>query len=137
MNLPFRRGGGVGDAVPALSAPLVAQVAQDAALAALVGGNLYGRMAMHPALAGISDKHERGAVLNRAWRRYGNVNSAALVALVGGWLATRGDETGMWPTPRRRRLARAKDIAVGAVVATGLASAAREPRRLPPAPAGG
>lgn len=123
MDLPFRRRR-VDSTAPSAPGPLVAQVAQDAAVAALVGGNLYGRLAMHPALRGVSDKQERGAVLNSAWRRYGNVNTSALLVLVGSWLATRGqDATGILTTPRRRRLARAKDVAVGAVVATGLASA--------------
>lgn len=104
--------------------PIGAQTAQDAALAALLGGNLFGRLAMHPALADISDKHQRGRVLNRAWRRYGVVNSAALAALVGGWVSARSDDTSpLWTSPRRRRLIASKDIAVGAVVVTGLASA--------------
>lgn len=105
--------------------PIGAQAAQDAALAALLGGNLFGRLAMHPALADISDKHQRGRVLNRTWRRYGAVNSAALATLVAGWVSARKDDTSpLWTSPRRRRLIFAKDVAVGAVVATGLASAA-------------
>ena len=105
--------------------PIGAQAAQDAALAALLGGNLFGRVAMHPALSDITDKHQRGRVLNRAWRRYGVVNSAGLAALVAGWISARGDDTSpLWTSPRRRRLIFAKDVAVGAVVATGLASAA-------------
>ncbi|MBV9820042.1 MAG: hypothetical protein JOZ07_17050 [Solirubrobacterales bacterium] len=113
------------DLVPSAGArPLVGQIAQDAALAALLGGNLFGRIAMHPALADVGDKAERGKVLNRAWRRYGNVNSLSLVALVGGWLACRDAEHGRLRTSRRRRrLIRAKDVAVGAVAVTGLASA--------------
>lgn len=105
--------------------PVPAQIAQDVALAALLGGNLFGRLAMHPALTGVSDKQERGTVLNRAWRRYGTVNSTALAALVAGWLSVRSDQSGpLWTGGRRRRLVLAKDLAVGAVVATGLASAA-------------
>jgi hypothetical protein len=100
------------------------QVAQDAALAALLGGNLFGRVAMHPALAGVSDKAERGKVLNHAWRRYGTVNSLALAGLVAGWASARADERGpLWTSRRRRTLVRAKDVTVGAVVITGLASA--------------
>jgi hypothetical protein len=103
---------------------LAGQVAQDAALAALLGGNLFGRVAMHPALAGVSDKAERGKVLNRAWRRYGSVNSLALAGLVAGWASARPDERGpLWTSRRRRTLVRAKDITVGTVVITGLASA--------------
>jgi hypothetical protein len=73
----------------------------------------------------VSDPSERGQVLNHAWRRYGNINSLALVALVSGWISTRADETApLWTSPRRRGLVLAKDVAVGAVVLTGLASAA-------------
>ncbi len=94
------------------------------ALAALLGGNLFGRLAMHPALADVSDKSERGKVLNDAWRRYGTVNSTALLGLVGGWLITRRDEAApLWTSPNRRRVMTIKDVAVGAVVVTGLASA--------------
>lgn len=104
--------------------PFAAQTAQDAALAALLGGNLFGRVAMHPALHEISDQTERGRVLNSAWRRYGTVNSAALAILVGGWVQNRSDQTGrLWTSPVRRRLVLVKDIAVGAVVVTGVASA--------------
>lgn len=101
------------------------RTAHDVALAALLGGNLFGRVAMHPALADVSDKSERGRVLNRAWRRYGIVNSLALGTLVAGWLPARLRETHpRWLSARERRLATAQDIAVGAVVLTGLASAA-------------
>lgn len=104
---------------------VVGQLAQDAALAALIGGNLFGRVAMHPALGDVSDASERGQVLNRAWRRYGTVNSLALVGLVSGWVSTRSDESApLWTSPRRRGLVLAKDVAVGAVITTGLASAA-------------
>jgi hypothetical protein len=104
---------------------LAGQVVQDAALAALLGGNLFGRVAMHPALAGVADKAERGKVLNQAWRRYGTVNSLALAGLVAGWVSARDDERGpLWTSRRRRTLVVAKDVAVGAVAVTGLASAA-------------
>jgi hypothetical protein len=101
------------------------RAADDVALAALLGGNLFGRVAMHPALEDVSDKSERGRVLNRAWRRYGTVNSLALAALVASWLVDRsGEGHPRWLSRRERRLAVAKDIALGAVVVTGLASAA-------------
>lgn len=105
--------------------PLAGELVQQASLAALLGGNLFGRVAMHPALAAVSDKSERGKVLNRAWRRYGTVNSLALAGLVAGWTSTRSEQTGPpWTGRRRSMLVLAKDVAVGAVVATGLASAA-------------
>ncbi len=101
------------------------RAAHDVALAALLGGNRFGRVAMNPALESVGDKAQRGKVLNRAWRRYGTVNSLALATLVAGWLPARLNEAHpRWLSPRERRLAVAKDVAVGAVVISGLASAA-------------
>jgi hypothetical protein len=89
-----------------------------------LGGTLYGRIAMHPALAGIGEKSERGKVVNRAWQRYGWVNSAALVALVAGWAGARVNEAHPSSlSPRERALARGKDAAVAAVAVTGVATA--------------
>ncbi|HEY3726661.1 MAG TPA: hypothetical protein VGL51_05780 [Solirubrobacteraceae bacterium] len=110
--------------LPRKLAPAAGQLVQDSALAALVGGNLFGRLAMHPALADVSDESERGKVLNRAWRRYGTVNSTALAGLVAGWLAERSDQAGArLGGSGRRRLVQIKDVGVGTVVLTGLASA--------------
>ncbi len=111
--------------VPSDLASSAGRATHDVALAALLGGNLFGRVAMNSALEDVSDKGERGKVLNRAWRRYGTVNSLALVGLVAGWLPARLNETSArWLSERERRLAVAKDVAVGAVVVTGLATAA-------------
>lgn len=131
MNLlPGRHAGPprrAGELVPSPTrlGPVAGELVQEAALAALIGGNLFGRVAMHPALRDVSDPRERGKVLNHAWRRYGTVNSLALAGLVAGWASVRGDERGpLWTSPRRRSLVLAKDVSVGAVVLTGLASAA-------------
>jgi hypothetical protein len=111
--------------------------AQDVGLAALLGGNLFGRLAMHPALAEVSDERERGKVVNRAWRRYGTVNSLGLAAVVAGWLGARRSEAGTrLLSPSERRLARAKDVAVGAVAVTGVASAIEGVRFAASAPEG-
>jgi hypothetical protein len=100
------------------------RAAHDAGLAVLLGGNLYGRVAMHPALAGVGEKSERGRVVNRAWRRYGPIHSAALVAVVAGWAGARVNEAHPRAlSARERALARAKDAAVVAVAASGLATA--------------
>ncbi len=111
--------------IPNDSVSSAGRAAHDLALAALIGGNLFGRVAMHPALEDVGDKTQRGRVLNRAWRRYGTINSLALATVVAGWVPARLNETRpRWLSPRERRLARAKDVAMGAVVLTGLASAA-------------
>jgi hypothetical protein len=111
--------------IPSDAASSLGRATHDVALGALLGANLFGRIAMSPALEDVSDKSERGRVLNRAWRRYGTVNSLALAALVGSWLPARlGEAAPRWLSGRERRLAVAKDVTMGAVVVTGLAAGA-------------
>ncbi len=120
--IPRRKGGVLPTDRRAI--PLAGQLAQDVGLAALIGGNLFGRFAMAPALADIGDSAQRGQVLNHAWRRYGSVNSAGLLALVTGWLTARQAETALPVTSSGRRiLLTVKDVTVGLVVLSGLASA--------------
>jgi hypothetical protein len=100
------------------------RAAHDVGAAALLGGNLFARVAMHPALADVCAPRERGIVTNRAWRRYGAVNGVSLAAVLAGWGVARGSEASDdMLDPVERRLARAKDAAVVAVAVTGLASA--------------
>jgi hypothetical protein len=62
--------------------------------------------------------------VNAAWRRYGAVNSISLAALVSGWLGARLNEAGPSRlSPAERRLATAKDVLVGTVAVSGLATA--------------
>src|SRR4051812_48597246 len=113
--------------VPAPSVPLskVGRAAHDIGLAGLLGGNLFGRLALHPSVTEISDQAERGKVVNAAWRRYGTVNSLSLLAVAAGWAGARANEgTDAKLSPVERRLARAKDVLVGVVAVTGLATAA-------------
>src|ERR1700752_5008690 len=100
----------------------VGRAAHDLGLAGLLGGTLFGRVAMHPALAAISDPRERGEVVNDAWRRYGTVNSLSLAAVVAGWAGARAaDASDRRLSAAERRLARVKDVLVGAVVVCGAA----------------
>ena len=113
------------------------RAAHDVGVGALVGGNLFARVAMHPSLVHITDERERGKVLNHSWRRYGAVNSAALTVVVLGWAGARlGEARPSLLSPRERRLALAKDAAVGAVALTGVASAAAGVRFARTAPGG-
>src|SRR5215210_2699949 len=112
--------------ISAPSEPLsqVGRAAHDLGLAGLLGGYLFGRLALHPAVANISDPRERGEVVSAAWRRYGTVNSLGLAAVTAGWAGARAAEAADRNlTARERRLARAKDGLVGAVVVCGVASA--------------
>jgi hypothetical protein len=125
--------------IPAPSVPLsqLGRAAHDLGLAGLLGGNLFGRLALHPSVTAISNESERGMVVNAAWRRYGTINSVSLLAVGTGWLGARANEA----ADRRlsadeRRLARTKDVLVGVVAATGLASAAQGMRFASRAPRG-
>jgi hypothetical protein len=110
------------------SSGLVSQAgraAHELGVAALLGGNLFGRLALHPSVDRISDPAERGEVVNAAWRRYGTVNSIGLAALTAGWAGARAEEA-RGPgrlTGRERALARVKDGLVATVFVTGVATA--------------
>src|SRR4051812_7552160 len=86
--------GSLAGMAPTVPAPPVAlskvgRAAHDIGLAGLLGGNLFGRLAMHPSVTEISDQAERGKVVNAAWRRYGAVNSLSLAAVASGWIGAR------------------------------------------------
>jgi len=126
-------------ALPTPSVPLsqLGRAAHDLGLAGLLGGNLFGRLALHPSVTEISDPAERGKVINAAWRRYGAMNSLGLAAVVTGWAAARAEEArDARLSPAERRLARAKDVLVGVVTVTGLATAAEGVRFSKMAPGG-
>jgi hypothetical protein len=122
---------------PPVPVSQVGRATHDIGLAGLLGGNLFGRLALHPSVTEIGNKSERGRLVNSAWRRYGIVNSVSLLAVVAGWAGARADEA----APRRlsraeRRLAVAKDALIGAVVVTGVATAVQGVRFSRMAPAG-
>jgi hypothetical protein len=125
--------------LPAPPVPLskIGRAAHDIGLAGLLGGNLYGRLALHPSVTEISDERERGRVVNAAWRRYGMINTLSLAAVVSGWAGARANEAGDTRlSDTERQLARAKDALVGIVAATGLATAALGMRFARSAPGG-
>jgi hypothetical protein len=125
--------------IPAPSVPLsqVGRAAHDIGLAGLLGGNLFGRLALHPSVTEISDRAERGKVVNAAWHRYGTVNTLSLLAVTTGWLGARAGEAGDSKlSAAERRLARAKDVLVGVVTITGMATAAEGVRFARAAPGG-
>jgi hypothetical protein len=125
--------------IPAPSVPLsqVGRAAHDLGLAGLLGGNLFGRLAMHPSVTAISDRSERGMVVNAAWRRYGVINALSLAAVGTGWVGARANEASdRRLSSEERKLARMKDVLVGVVAATGLASAAQGMRFASMAPSG-
>jgi hypothetical protein len=122
---------------PPVTLSQVGRAAHDIGLAGLLGGNLFGRLAMHPSLTEISDQGERGKVVNAAWRRYGTINSLSLAAVGTGWAGARLRESANSRlSEKERRLAVAKDALVGLVALTGLATAAEGMRFARMAPGG-
>jgi hypothetical protein len=109
---------------PSVPVSQVGRAAHDVGLAGMLGGQLFGRMAMHPAVTKISDPAERGAVVNAAWKRYGIVNGLGLLAVTTGWAGARAAEAADRNlSPRERRLARAKDVLAAATFVSGTANA--------------
>ena len=122
---------------PSVPLSQAGRAAHDLGLAGLLGGNLFGRLALHPSMTEISDEAERGKVVNAAWRRYGTVNSLSLLAVTAGWLGARaGEAQPRFLSPAEQRLALAKDVLVGVVAVTGLATAAQGVRFARQAPGG-
>jgi hypothetical protein len=95
---------------PAVPVSQVGRAAHDIGSPACSGGNLFGRLALHPSVTEISDMAERGKLVNAAWRRYGMVNSVSLLAVLSGWVGARARRrphrvsslrrSGGWPSPR-------------------------------------
>jgi hypothetical protein len=122
---------------PPLALSQIGRAAHDAGLAGLLGGNLFGRFALHPSVTEIASPEERGKLVNTAWRRYGTINSISLLAVTMGWVGARLDEAAdRRLSPAERRLARAKDVLVGVVAVTGLATATEGVRFAKTAPGG-
>lgn len=114
-----------------------ARAAHDWGLASWLGGTMFGKFAMNPAVAAISDKSERGKVVNAAWNGYNLINSASLGAVTVGWLGARATETRPWKlSGRERSLALAKDALVLSAVGTGVASGVQGARLAKQAPEG-
>lgn len=94
----------------------------DLGVAAGFGGALYGQLALHPALAKVEDKEERGEILRDAWRSFSPAQliGAGLVGLT--WLTGRTAISGNVIDNQTRSLVLAKDILVATYCATGIAT---------------
>ena len=109
----------------------------DVGLAAWLGGAMYGKLALNPALERISSHSERGSVANTAWNSYNSVNAAGLGAAALGWGAARFTEANpAMLTGRERALSKAKDALMATAVVTGLANGVQGARLARQAPEG-
>lgn len=96
-------------------------VAHDLGLAASIGGSLFGQVALEPALKNVDDPFERDRVSYRAWNNFSWINLAGHVAFAAPWIVGRTILSGSEAGPRARALTLAKDVLVGASLATGIA----------------
>jgi len=100
-----------------------AWIAHDVGLATAIGGTLFGREALHPALReGIDDQKDRDRVADAAWRRFSWVNLAGHAAMASTWFAGRALLTGREVDRLSRPLTLTKDALIVASLATGVAS---------------
>ena len=100
-----------------------AWIAHDVGLATALGGTLFGREALQPALReGIDNQKDRDRVADAAWRKFSWVNLAGHAAMASTWFAGRAMLTGREVDRLSRPLTLAKDALIVASLATGVAS---------------
>jgi len=113
------------------------RAAHDWGLASWLGGSMFGKFALNPAVAAISDKSERGKVVNAAWNGYNVINTAGLGAVAVGWLGARATEARNGNlSDRERSLSYVKDALVVSAVGTGIANGIQGARLAKQAPDG-
>jgi uncharacterized membrane protein len=115
-----------------------AWIAHDLGMATGIGGGLFGRAALHPAVERVSDRHERGQVISDAWRRFNWLELAGYALAAVTWFAGRSRLGGREVDSGSRGLVLAKDGLMAATVATAVGSSiagrmmsAPEPRGVP------
>jgi hypothetical protein len=97
-----------------------AWVLHELGLAAGFGGNLFGQLALSPAVAEIQSKRERGKVTHVAWDRYKRINGASLGLMAGTWFAGRALLGRRAMGRSSRPLTITKDVLVGGALVTGI-----------------
>ena len=99
-----------------------AYAAHDVGLATAIGGVLFGRAALQPALKEIENPADRDRVSACAWSRFSWVNLAAHGVMAATWLAGRTMLSGREVTDTARTLTKVKDGLVIGSLLTGIAS---------------
>jgi len=97
-----------------------AWVLHELGLAAGFGGNLFGQIALNPAVNQIQSQRERGKVTHVAWDRYRSVNQASLVLMAGTWLAGRTLLSSREVPTASRALTLTKDALVACALVGGV-----------------
>jgi hypothetical protein len=103
-------------------------------LAINLGGTLFGLVALNPSVKRVSDRSERGRVLNEAWMRFQTVGTLAMGLTVATWRlgGLKEAESDLDAT-----LAGRKNFLLGGALLTSVASAIAGRRIARQAPEGG
>ncbi len=99
-----------------------AWAAHDVGLAAAIGGTLFGRTALQPALHEIASADERDRVSADAWQRFSLVNLIAHGTMAATWFVGRGMLNGREVTGTARTLTKVKDGLIIVSLLTGISS---------------
>ena len=89
-------------------------------LAINLGGTLFGLVALNPTVKRVSDKSERGRVLNEAWMRFQTIGTLAMGVTVAMWRLGGLKEA---ESDLDASLAGLKNILLGGALLTSVASA--------------
>jgi uncharacterized membrane protein len=100
-----------------------AWVAHEIGLATAIGGTLFGRVALQPALREVASDQDRAEIADSAWRRFNLINLAAHAVVATTWFVGRSMLSGREVSKTSRQLTCAKDYLVIASLVTGVASA--------------
>ncbi len=95
------------------------RIVHNLGLATWFGGALFGQIALNPTVSRISDRRERGRVLNESWGRFHVVNFVAIAATVLTWRLGGLKEDGELRAPV---LVRLKNLLLGGAAINGIAS---------------
>jgi hypothetical protein len=85
-----------------------------------LGGTIFGLVALNPSVARISDRSERGRVLNEAWTRFQSIGTLAMGVTVATWRLGGLKEAEGDIDPA---LAGIKNVLLGGALLTSVASA--------------
>ena len=97
----------------------ISKISHNLGLATWFGGALFGQIALNPTISRISDKGERGRVLNEAWGRFNAVNFLAIAATLLSWRLGGLKVDGELRAPGLTRL---KNLMLGGAAINGIAS---------------
>ena len=99
----------------------VNQALHNIGMATWVGGTIFGRYALNPAVRRAASHEDRGAVANAAWNRFNALNAVALTAVGVGHVGGRMTELRTSNLSEREKpLVRAMDVFTAAGVSTGV-----------------